>query len=155
MAGAYKRIFVPVDGSATATAGLREALRLAKDMAARVRLVYVIDEFPVVQSEAFGFTGVDLVRALGKEGEAVLTRSRKQAAGRRVRAEAAVTRSAMGRVGEVIVREAKKWRADLIVMGTHGRRGLSHVVLGSDAETVIRASRVPVLLIRSARRRGQ
>jgi len=153
MAEAYKRILVPVDGSATATAGLREALRLAKAMRARLRLVYVIDEFPVVQSETYGFTGVDLMRALADEGKAVLARAGKLAASRRVKAEAGLTRSAMGRVGDVIVREAKKWRADLIVMGTHGRRGLSHVVLGSDAETVIRASRAPVLLIRSARGR--
>jgi nucleotide-binding universal stress UspA family protein len=153
MAGAYKRILVPVDGSATATAGLREALRIAKSMGARVRLVYVIDEFPVVQSEAYGFTGVDLVRALADEGKAVLARAGKLAAGKRVKAESGLVRSAMGRVGEVIVREAKKWRADLIVMGTHGRRGLSHVVLGSDAETVIRASRAPVMLIRSTRGR--
>jgi nucleotide-binding universal stress UspA family protein len=149
----YKRILVPVDGSATATAGLREALRIAKSMGARLRLVYVIDEFPVVQSETYGFTGVDLMRALADEGKIVLARAGKLAASRRVKAEAGLTRSAMGRVGEVIVREAKKWRADLIVMGTHGRRGLSHVVLGSDAETVIRASRAPVLLIRSARGR--
>lgn len=153
MAGAYKRILVPVDGSPTATAGLREALRIAKPMGARVRLVYVIDEFPVVQSEAYGFTGVDLVRALADEGKIVLARAVRLAAGKGVKAESGLARSAMGRVGEVIVREARKWRADLIVMGTHGRRGLSHVVLGSDAETVIRASRAPVLLIRSARGR--
>ena len=155
MAGAYKRILVPVDGSTTATAGLREALRLAAGLRARLRLVYVIDEFPVVQSEAYGFTGVDLLGALAKAGEAVLARARKLAAGRHVRADTAVARSAMGRVGEVIVREAKKWRADLIVMGTHGRRGLGHLVLGSDAETVIRAARVPVLLIRAAGRRAK
>jgi nucleotide-binding universal stress UspA family protein len=52
------------------------------------------------------------------------------------------------RVADVIVREAKKWRADVIVLGTHGRSGLSRVVLGSDAELVVRESPVPVLLVR-------
>lgn len=54
-----------------------------------------------------------------------------------------------GRVADVIVREARKWKADLIVMGTHGRRGIGRVVLGSDAEAVLREARVPVLLLRA------
>ena len=49
----------------------------------------------------------------------------------------------------VILRDAKKWRADLIVMGTHGRRRIRRVVLGSDAEHVVRESPVPVLLVRA------
>lgn len=53
-----------------------------------------------------------------------------------------------GRVADLILREARKWRADVIVMGTHGRRGISHASLGSDAETVVRSSPVPVLLVR-------
>ena len=53
-----------------------------------------------------------------------------------------------GRVADLIVEEANKWGADLIVMGTHGRRGLRHAVLGSDAEAVMQAAKVPVLLVR-------
>jgi Universal stress protein UspA and related nucleotide-binding proteins len=51
--------------------------------------------------------------------------------------------------GETILDEAKTWAADLIVMGTHGRRGISHLALGSDAELVVRESTVPVLLVRA------
>jgi nucleotide-binding universal stress UspA family protein len=56
-------------------------------------------------------------------------------------------------VADVIVENAKKWRADLIVMGTHGRRGITRVVMGSDAEGVVRNTPVPVLLIRAQARK--
>jgi nucleotide-binding universal stress UspA family protein len=57
---------------------------------------------------------------------------------------------AAGPVADVVVREAGRQRADLVVIGTHGRRGVRRLVLGSDAEQVVRASRVPVLLVRGA-----
>ncbi len=55
-------------------------------------------------------------------------------------------------VADVIVREARKWKADLIVIGTHGQRGMRRVVMGSDAEQVVRNAPAPVLLIRAAAR---
>lgn len=57
------------------------------------------------------------------------------------------------RVAELIIKQAKKWRADVIVLGTHGRRGLARVLMGSDAEIVVRESPVPVLLVRAPLRR--
>jgi len=65
-------------------------------------------------------------------------------------AESVVTETLKDRVAGVILREARDWRADLIVMGTHGRRGFGHLVLGSDAEAVLHDAPVPVLLIRGA-----
>lgn len=53
-----------------------------------------------------------------------------------------------GRAADLIVDQAKQWNADLIVMGTHGRRGLRRLALGSDAELVVRSASVPVLLVR-------
>ena len=53
------------------------------------------------------------------------------------------------RVADLIIKQAKKWRADVIVLGTHGRRGLSRLVMGSDAEVVLRETPIPVLLVRS------
>jgi nucleotide-binding universal stress UspA family protein len=58
-----------------------------------------------------------------------------------------------GAAADAIVREAKKQRADLIVLGTHGRRGMRRMVMGSDAEEVVRTARVPVLLVKGAGRR--
>jgi nucleotide-binding universal stress UspA family protein len=65
-----------------------------------------------------------------------------------VRADTALYIALAGRASKLVVAEARKWRADLIVMGTHGRHGLPRVALGSDAEEVARMSRVPVLMIR-------
>ena len=56
-----------------------------------------------------------------------------------------------GHAADIIVAQAKKWRADIIVIGTHGRRGLRRLVMGSDAEEVVRTSPVPVLLVRPKR----
>jgi nucleotide-binding universal stress UspA family protein len=85
-------------------------------------------------------------------------------AGKRILAEAAATagkaglpadtrlveiETLQGRVADVIVQEARAWQAALIVVGTHGRRGLSHLFLGSVAEGVVRIAPVPVLLIRA------
>lgn len=55
-------------------------------------------------------------------------------------------------VAQAIVNQARKARADVIVIGTHGRRGLRRLLMGSDAEAVLRESSVPVLLVRSAQR---
>lgn len=146
----YKRILVPVDDSATSNRGLDEALRLAKAMRAKVRLVHVVDEYLAVQDSAFAFGTVDLLDALRKGGREALARAAALAARRGIKVETGLVESRTERVATAIVREAAKWRADLLVMGTHGRRGVSHLVLGSDAELVVRSSPVPVLLVRDA-----
>jgi nucleotide-binding universal stress UspA family protein len=55
-----------------------------------------------------------------------------------------------GRLGEMVAGEARNWEPDLVVVGTHGRRGVSRVLLGSGAEQVLRLSPVPVLAVRSS-----
>jgi nucleotide-binding universal stress UspA family protein len=65
-------------------------------------------------------------------------------------AEALLAELDGGRVSAVIVAEARRVQADLIVLGTHGRRGFSRALMGSDAEAVVREATVPVLLIRAA-----
>ena len=144
----YRRILVPVDGSPTSNRGLKEALALAKDQKAAVRLVHVVDE-----SMAIGFaeSGLDLqpmLDGLRTNGARLLERLRKAAAKAGVRAESQLYESMAGPAATTILRDARKWRADLIVMGTHGRRGIRRVVLGSDAEHVLREATVPVLLVR-------
>ena len=53
-------------------------------------------------------------------------------------------------IADLIVEYAQRWKADVIVLGTHGRRGFSHLLMGSDAESVVRSSTIPVLLVRSS-----
>ena len=144
----YRKILVPVDGSKTAASGLREAIRLAKEQGAKVRLVHVVNESGVIGVVEAGVDVAAFMRALGKGGRDLLERSRQSAKKLGIDPETSLRKSVAGRAAEEILAEAKKWRADLIVMGTHGRRGVSRLVLGSDAELVARLSSVPVLLVR-------
>jgi nucleotide-binding universal stress UspA family protein len=147
----YKRILVPVDGTDCSEAALRHAIALAREQAAEVRLVCVVDESAIdVQSPA----QLKAWDALVAAAKAALEKARASAARAGVAADARlVEMEGVGeRIGELIVREARSWPADLIAMGTHGRRGLSHLVLGSVAEGVLRGSDVPVLLVHAARK---
>lgn len=145
----YKKILVPVDGSHTSTRGLQEALCLAKYQHARIRLIHIVDEWSVIQSAGMdGGGAAAILDLLEKSGEKALNSAKTLADRSGVKSETAIFRNLSGRVADLIIREARKWRADLIVMGTHGRRGISHALLGSDAEAVVRLSGVPVMLVR-------
>jgi nucleotide-binding universal stress UspA family protein len=145
----YGKILVPFDGSETSKRGLMEACRLAKEQDARLRCLHVIDEHYL----AANYMGVmylpELLDKLRDNGKLILDEAAKQARMNGVNVESVLRESAERRVSDMILDEAKTWAADLIVMGTHGRRGLSHLALGSDAESVVRDSPVPVLLVRS------
>lgn len=145
----YAKILVPVDGSETSKRGLAEACRLAKDQDARLRCLHVIDE----QYLTVNYMGVmympDLIDRLRDNGTEILKEASEQAGTGGVKVESVLRESAERRVSDMIIDEAKTWPADLIVMGTHGRRGFSYLALGSDAESVVRNSPVPVLLVRT------
>jgi nucleotide-binding universal stress UspA family protein len=146
---AYRRILVAVDGSPAAAKGLREALRLAKAEDAKLCIVHVVDEF-------YAFAGVDgmasvpdLVPAFREGGKRVLARAEALARKQGVKPTTVLREMIGGPAAGPILGEARKQRADLIVLGTHGRRGVRRLVLGSDAEQVVRSARVPVLLVRA------
>ncbi|WP_062366873.1 universal stress protein [Variovorax paradoxus] len=146
----YQRILVPVDGSSTSSHGLGEAIRLAKVTAGRLRLIHVIDElsFALAMDAYSGRTGdwLDELRAaaarLLEEGEA-------RAAAEGVQADSVLCDNFRGAVPDRVTAEAASWPADLIVLGTHGRRGLGRMVMGSSAEQILRSASVPVLLVRA------
>ena len=146
----YSRILVPVDGSATSLLGLKHAIGLATDEHAQLRLLNVVDEsilIPAVYAYPSGDTA-DLIDSLRVSGRKALAAAAARAAKRGVDAERAQLESHLQPVSDAILAEARKWQADLIVMGTHGRRGLNRLMLGSDAERLLRESPVPVLLVR-------
>jgi nucleotide-binding universal stress UspA family protein len=145
----YQKILVPIDGSDTAKLGLDEAVRLANDQNASLRLIHVVNEAMIFSSyEGDLYTG-ELLDALRASGRVILATGEAQVRGQGLAVETALLEAQGGQAGEVIVRDAKEWRADLIVLGTHGRRGIRRLVLGSDAEHVVRLTPAPVLLIRS------
>lgn len=146
----YGQILVPVDGSDTSMLGLNEAVKLAKIHGSRIRLVHVVNEFILDYTYSPGVYASDLFEALRKTGKAVLEAAEKAAESQGIKAESVLLESIGSPAADLIVAQAAEWPADLIVMGTHGRRGLLRVALGSDAEQVLRATTVPVLLVRGA-----
>ncbi|HXX38810.1 MAG TPA: universal stress protein [bacterium] len=143
----YRRVLIPVDGSDCSQAALEHGLGLAHEQQAEVRLIHVVDTRSLYTFENMNVEPVET--AWRQAGQEILDRAEAHA--RRV-GVAAVTVSLIETVGRgvagVIVAECEHWPADLIVMGTHGRHGIERALLGSVAEGVVRASPVPVLLIR-------
>ena len=140
-----------VDGSPTSMRGLREALRVAKDDRAQLLLLHVVNEFYAFASLDGAAPAADLVPALREGGRRTLDKAKALAEKAGVSAKTVLRETLGGAAADTIVREARKQRADLIVLGTHGRRGIRRMVLGSDAEQVVRVSPVPVLLVRAAK----
>jgi nucleotide-binding universal stress UspA family protein len=140
---------VPVDGSAPAQAGLEQAVTLARSNRARLRLLHVVDASAVLRGPEPAISVGDLFEMLAEDGRKVLARGADFARKRGVKAETALHELHLGRVADRILSEMAKWKADLIVMGTHGRRGIGRLVMGSDAESVLRESGVPVLLVKA------
>lgn len=145
----FKRILIPVDGSHTATLGLQLAVKMARQERAKLRVISVVDELIAMQNFEAGFNTCDLIEALKEAGQRAIANAQKLLKRHHLKAETAVLETVGKRVADVIVRDAAKWKADLIVMGTHGRRGINRMMLGSDAETVLRTAPAPVLMVRS------
>jgi nucleotide-binding universal stress UspA family protein len=147
----YQKILVAVDGSATSDRGLAEAVQLAKLTGGRLRLVNVVDDMTIAMGvgNAAAYTG-DLLTELKDAGEQTLEKARATVAAAGIQVDAALLESLARRVSDLVVEEAARWGADLIVLGTHGRRGVRRLVLGSDAEQILRVAPIPVLLVRSA-----
>ena len=91
----------------------------------------------------------EYIQSLRAGGKKLLTRAEAKVRKRGIEVEPVLLEAVGGPVAGQIIKQAKKWRADVIVLGTHGRRGLSRIVMGSDAELVLRETPVPVLLVRS------
>jgi nucleotide-binding universal stress UspA family protein len=144
----YGKILVPVDGSETSTRGLDEAIKIAKIQGSQLRLVHIVNEFILDITYSGGYFPQNLIESLVKAGRSTLDAGESAAKKEGVKVDSVLIESIGGRAGELIVAQANAWQPDLIVMGTHGRRGLARLALGSDAEQVLRMSPVPVLLVR-------
>ena len=149
----YRKILVPLDGCATAARGMEEAVGLARATGASLVFVHVIDAFPFTLDMASPQAWELFADGLRKHGQGLLEQARDVARDHGVTASDKLIEFPAGRVADVIVDEAKAQDCDLIVMGTHGRRGFSHAMLGSDAERVLQSSPVPVLVVRHAEAR--
>ena len=152
---AYKRILVPVDGSPTAAKGLQAAIRLARENRAKLLLLHVVEEYTAFIAPEVGASLGPILDSLRLTGKRTLARIAQSASKSGAKPQSVLVENFGGRVADTIVQQARRLRADLIVMGTHGRRGVNRVLLGSDAELVVRYSRVPVLLVPASGRRSR
>lgn len=144
----YQKILAPVDGSVTSLRGLQEAIKLAKALKAKIYLLHVVNELIIDPSFGAVPVGPDFAVAMREGGQRILAGAERTVRDAQVECEASLVEVLGQRAADVILAHARKCSAELIVMGTHGRRGLSRVAMGSDAELVLRSSPVPVLLVR-------
>ncbi|MFC4312486.1 universal stress protein [Steroidobacter flavus] len=145
----YSRILVPIDGSAASAQGLDEAMDLASHLKARMRLVHVVEPWVMVTVEAMPATVHQVAEDIRKIGGALLQECKDKVTNAGIEVDVELIETIGDSAGECIVKEARQSDADLIVCGTHGRRGFRRLVMGSDAEYIVRRAPVPVLLVRS------
>jgi nucleotide-binding universal stress UspA family protein len=144
----YKKILVPIDGSSASLLGLKEAVQLARGLNAKLRILHVVDEFVADVTGGPAAYFEKWVEGLRDSGKATLAEAVNFAKTLDGDAESVLIDTIGRRAADVIIEQAQEWPAELIVMGTHGRRGLRRLLMGSDAEFVVRTSTVPVLLVR-------
>ncbi len=150
MSTSYRRILVPIDGSPTATRGLDEAIALCRANGGSIRILHVMDDLVFVSGFESGASyAKDVAPQLRKNAEQLLDAGRKRAAAAGVAVDTLLVECFARRTSEIVCEQATAWAADLIVVGTHGRRGVRRMMLGSDAEQIVREAPVPVLVVRA------
>ena len=145
----YKKILVPTDGSDCARAGLDHALKLARSTGAAVLVVNVIDLSTQTAEWSVATAWQALINSAREASQGVVKDALRLAQEAGVSATSEIIELPAGRVADAVVETANGRGCDLIVMGSHGRRGVKRMLLGSDAELVLRMSRVPVLIVPS------
>jgi nucleotide-binding universal stress UspA family protein len=145
----WKKILVATDFGEASAAALRYGRELATAFAATLRLLHVAEDLSVTGLGVNGYVGLppevlqDIERAARQQTEDLVTDDDR----RLLKAEAITISS--NRIAGTIVEYARANAVDLIVVGTHGRRALSHMMLGSVAERVVRTAPCPVLTVHS------
>ena len=147
----YQRILVAIDGSDISYLALDHAVQLAEHQKAQLRIVHVVELLGYAGSMADGaaFDPSQLWEALRDQGRQALSVAEARAHSAGVEAETVMLEGddVSQRVAATVAEDAKQWAANLIVLGTHGRRGFHRILLGSVAETLVRMAPAPVLLV--------
>ncbi len=140
-----KRIMVPVDFSAASLAAVDYAVGFAKPLQAELAVLFVVEPIYYLVPPFAGSMGVDLLKEQCRSSRRMLARLQQRYAKRRVKLRALLQ---VGTAHQAIVDTARKLKTDLIIMATHGRTGVSHLLLGSVAEHVVRRASCAVLTVR-------
>lgn len=151
----YKNILIAVDSSETSKRALHEAIELTKALQGKLCIIHIENE------TLSNWTGVPIDVAeynesLQESCKGILSETKAQALESGIEVECHLINATNCNLGipECILDYANTWKADLIVIGTHGRSGLSRFLLGSVAEELIRVSSIPVLLVRGLEENG-
>ncbi|HEX7156335.1 MAG TPA: universal stress protein [Burkholderiaceae bacterium] len=147
----YKRILVAVDTSSTARKALDEAIALAGILGAQLCVLHVADEASLVQHGMGLGSYLDVDRArteIRSFGSQLLAEAVARAGAAGCQAEQRLIESTRPRVAPVIDEAAREWKADLVVVGAHGRRGFERMLVGSVAEHLTRIASTSLLIIR-------
>jgi nucleotide-binding universal stress UspA family protein len=146
----YSNILVPTDGSSLSDKAVREAAMLAKAGNGKLLLFHVVAPYQMpVYSEGMSIPSLPRAAALkasARKAGRILAAAEKRAVAAKVPVSKAWAIS--GSPHDAIVEIARKRKCDLIVMASHGRRGLSRLLLGSEAQAVLSRVKVPVLVVR-------
>lgn len=146
----YQRILVATDGSPLSKKAVGHAIALAAALGARLFPLYVVPRYPVSYFEGAATTNPQEISSVESQwavkGQAIVDAVARQAQAKGVEARALTARSDL--VAEAVMAAARKHRCDLIVMASHGRKGLKRVLLGSETQQVLTHSSTPVLVLR-------
>jgi len=143
----FKHILVPVDGSPTSMLAVNKAIGLAKAFGSAVTALYVLDPYPFTGIGAdFAYGQAQYLSAATAEANAALEAVRETMQEAKIEVQTLIGEGHA--VHEGVVQAIEKTGADLVVMGSHGRRGLEKLMLGSVAQRVLTAVHVPVLVVR-------
>ena len=145
----YSRILVAVDGSDTSRHALKQAIELAKSLSAKLRIVHVVDMSWLPIGPELAMDTAALSSARHSAGEKIVAAALEvvREAGFEAESALAETETPTQHVADAIAQEASRWPAELLVLGTHGRRGFQRLMLGSVAEKMARLFPRPVMLI--------
>ena len=146
----YKRILVATDGSTLSKKAVKEAIALAASLEANLVVLNVVPRYPVSYFEGGASISPEDIGRIetdwADKGQAIADAAQKSAETAGVKAKAVIARSDL--VATSILAAAKKNKCDLIVMASHGRKGLSRILLGSETQHVLTNSTIPVLVLR-------
>lgn len=146
----YKKLLVATDGSTLSKKAVRSAVELAASLEAELVALYVVPNYPVSYFEGgVTISTQDIARTekqWAEQGQAIVDSVKASAEAQGLKAKAIIARSNL--VAEAILAAAKRNKCDLIVMASHGRRGLKRMLLGSETQHVLTHSSIPVLVLR-------
>ena len=147
----YKRIMVAVDQSFMTSQVMRAAIALARANDARLAICHAVDETLLAQREAAMMLPNSVGKAearmrLGAQGFLAGLQEEARAAG--IDAEIRLVESEEKHVSDMLIEASGEWQADLLVVGTHGRRGIERFFVGSVAERLVRKGQTSLLLVR-------